>query len=234
MSTTLPYTIFPLGDTAVCIDFGNRIDPVIHAQVMALYYYFQVMPVKGVTDLVPAYSSLTLHYDPFVYWQDINTTTTIADSIEEKLAQVADVLTGAPIGMPKTVQIPVCYEGYFAPDLPAMAMTTGMDIQEIIERHTAVTYQVYMLGFLPGFAYMGQVDEAIAQPRKQRPQPVHAGGVGIAGRQTGIYPLASPGGWQIIGHTPVQLFNKESGDTLLQPGDSVQFYPITAYEFNRY
>lgn len=234
MSTTLPYTIFPLGDTAVCIDFGNRIDPAIHAQVMALYYYFQVAPVKGVTDLVPAYSSLTLHYDPVVYWRDINSIATIADTIQEKLAQVADVLTGTPIGVPKTVQIPVCYEGYFAPDLPAVAMNTGLDVQEIIERHTAVTYRVYMLGFLPGFAYMGQVDEAIAQPRKQRPQPTYAGGVGIAGRQTGIYPLASPGGWQIIGHTPVKLFNKDSGDTLLQPGDSVQFYPVTSYEFNRY
>jgi inhibitor of KinA len=133
------------------------------------------------------------------------------------------------------INIPVCYDPEFGPDLENLAREKNITTEDVIRIHTSKPYRVFMLGFLPGFAYMGEVDERISMSRKNQPVPVAAGSVGIAGKQTGIYPLLSPGGWQIIGRTPVHLFNKEKEQTtLLKAGDRVQFIPVSKNEFTRY
>jgi len=133
------------------------------------------------------------------------------------------------------VKIPVCYDTFFAPDLESLAESKGMSSGELVQLHLSKPYRVYMLGFLPGFAYLGQVDDKLATPRKPQPVEVAAGSIGIAGYQTGIYPMVSPGGWHIIGRTPVHLFDTDKENpALLKPGDSVQFVSITLHEFENY
>ena len=128
----------------------------------------------------------------------------------------------------REVPIPVCYEGEYAPDLEAVARQKGLSPGEVIDLHCSIEYRIYMIGFLPGFPYMGKIDPRIEIPRKMRPVPVIAGGVGIAGMQTGIYPLNSPGGWQIIGRTPLHLFNRHADPPVaLLTGDRVRFYPVS-------
>lgn len=130
------------------------------------------------------------------------------------------------------INIPVCYDKEYGPDLDFVALKNDISVEEIIQCHLATTYRVYMLGFLPGFAYMGLINEKIVSPRKQYPAPVEAGSVGIAGKQTGIYPFKSPGGWQIIARTPLKLFDKEkTNPVLFKAGDNVKFYSITKDEF---
>jgi inhibitor of KinA len=132
----------------------------------------------------------------------------------------------------RILNIPVCYEEEFAMDLQQLAITKNISVDEVIQIHTTRQYKVYMLGFLPGFPYMGEVDEKISMPRKPQPVNIEAGSVGIAGKQTGIYPLNSPGGWQIIGRTPLRIFDSAGEEpTLLRAGDTVQFYSITKNEF---
>jgi inhibitor of KinA len=234
MPDSFPYHIYPLGETTITVDFGNKIDRQINERVMALYQYLAITPWKSITDIVPAYSSLTLHYNLVAWSGEIAKGLSVFDILKDKLIHA---LTLSGTGMKpevRTVSIPVCYESTCGPDLKAVAQAAGIGEQEVIKMHTSISYHVYMLGFLPGFAYMGEVQEAIATPRKSRPQPIVAGSVGIAGRQTGIYPMDSPGGWQIIGRTPLAIFTPATGDALLRPGDCVQFYPISIDEFKHY
>lgn len=227
-----PYKIFPLGDAGLVVDFGNIIDESINKLVDAIFYQLQKDPIAGVIEAVPAYSSLTIYYDVLFIRNKISRKETAFEWISEK---VKEYLSQERIEVEETgafIRIPVCYEKEFGTDLDFIALLNHITIDEIIHLHTSTVYRVYMLGFLPGFAYMGMVDEKIAAPRKQFPAPVEAGSVGVAGRQTGIYPLISPGGWQIIGKTPLKLFDKEKEDpTLFKSGDSVQFYSITKDEF---
>jgi inhibitor of KinA len=140
------------------------------------------------------------------------------------------------ISKQRILEIPVCYAKPFAPDLETLALQNQLTTEEVIQLHTAKVYRVYMIGFLPGFAYMGKVDHRIAAPRKSQPRTnIPAGSVGIAGEQTGIYPLVSPGGWNIIGQTPLKLFDAARPDPVLfQPGDRVHFYSISQNEFENY
>lgn len=235
MDTPFPYTIFPIGDSALTLDFGNVIDSRINRYVLGLFHYFKREKPAGITDIVPAYSSLSFHYNIAAIKQPVNNRTafeTLKQMIEEKLKE--NIEAGS---MPqRKISIPVCYSDAFAPDIAFIALEKKISKEEIIRLHTQEVYTVYMTGFLPGFPYMGTVHDNIAVPRKMKPRPtVPAGSVGIAGKQTGIYPLESPGGWQIIGRTPLKLFNKEKSDpVLLQPGDEVQFYPITPDELENY
>ena len=250
MPGELPYKIFPLGDSAITLDYGNTIDETINRRVITLFRSLNNEPLQGMTEAVPAYSSLTIYYDPVRLRKQVPAGKTVyewmAEQIEQRLQlpiQEDDLSSGL-------VKIPVCYEKEFAPDIEEIASTKYISFDEVIQIHTSKAYRVYMLGFIPGFAYMGEVDEKIAMPRKIQPrQKVEAGSVGIAGKQTGIYPLASPGGWQIIGRTPIKLFNAApsnpalpagrlpGGETfenslcLLHPGDNVQFYSITVNDF---
>lgn len=225
------YRIFPLGDCAITIDFGNRIDEKINEYVIYRFNEWQQNPIEGITEIVPAYSSLTLFYDLSKVKKIAPGSSAfewVKQRADERLKQKPYLTTENK----NTFRVPVCYDDAFAPDLPPLLTTKNISAEEFITLHTNKIYKVYMLGFLPGFPYLGEVDQKIEMPRKSKPANVAAGSVGIAGRQTGIYPLDSPGGWQIIGRTPVKLFDAEKEEpTLLKAGDSIEFYAISMDEF---
>ena len=230
-----PYTLFPLGDAALLIDFGNAIDSEINKKVLHLFHQLKNERLPYIVDLIPAYSSLTICYDVVaIYKNPVDKTAfeIMAELIETITAKKQQVIYRNE----QIIEIPVCYASQFALDMQELADAKNLTPDEIIKIHTSKIYRVYMIGFLPGFAYMGEVDEQIAFPRKQKPRTkVAAGSVGIAGAQTGIYPLNSPGGWQIIGQTPVQLFTREAvNPVLFNPGDSIKFYSISEDEFAHY
>jgi inhibitor of KinA len=235
MPAPFSYSFFPLGDSALLIDFGNKIDREINAEVLRIFQTLRRKQLPFITNLVPAYASLTIHYHAGLLWALCKEGQTAYDVAVE---QIEMLLKDAPAikAEGRFMRIPVCYEEAFAPDIFMIAERQQLSLSQVVALHTAVTYHVYMLGFLPGFAYMGEVNDCIATPRLQQPRKeVAAGSVGIAGRQTGIYSLASPGGWNIIGRTPLRLFDAHAEQpVLLQPGDTVQFYSITADEFAHY
>jgi len=226
------YKISSLGETALIIDFGNTIDESINKLVHSLFYQLQNDPIPGMIEAVPGYSSLTIYYDILFIRNNLNKQTTAFEWISESLKKFIpkeNIETGDPQIL---IKVPVCYEIEYAPDLGLIASQNKISIEEVIYLHTSTDYHIYMLGFLPGFAYMGMVDEKISSSRKQKPVFVEAGSIGIAGKQTGIYPFRSQGGWQIIGRTPLKLFDKEKiNPVLFKAGDKVQFYSITKDEF---
>jgi inhibitor of KinA len=228
------YELFALGDTAITIDWGNSIDKKLNEKIIARHNQFRQEPLTGMIEVVPAYSSLTIYYDLTIVTKKIQPGSTafgyLCKEIEKKLSQpVQNFITEQ-----RRLRIPVCYEGDFAPDIDQLAKQKNISRQEIVRLHTSTSYHVYMMGFLPGFAYMGEVSEAISAQRKAQPVNIVAGSVGIAGRQTGIYPFDSPGGWQIIGRTPLKLFDNNKEDcSLLKTGDEVVFFSISKEEFNK-
>lgn len=230
------YTIFPLGDSALTIEFGHVIDKEINKRVLALFRQLKSLSLPHLTDVVPAYGSVTVYYDTVAIVKELEEDKTAFEAVSEMVRQLLEGEHLSAIDVaPRHIRVPVCYAARCAPDLEVLARAKGLTTDEVVQLHTSGTYRVYMLGFLPGFAYMGEVDERIAMPRKDKPQRVVAGGVGIAGRQTGIYPLASPGGWQIIGRTPLKLFHRKNDHPVLfSPGDTVTFYSITEDEFAHY
>jgi inhibitor of KinA len=230
-----PYRIFPLGDQAITVDFGQVVDEAINKQVLCLFYDLTNNPLPGITEIVPAYSSLTIYYDLSILYKNF-AKKGVYDHLVYLLSKRIEQLTyDTPFLACRTITIPVCYEDEYAPDIKPLAELTNHTVDEIIAIHTSRYYRVYMIGFLPGFAYMGEVDQRICMGRKQEPAMVQPGSVGIAGSQTGIYPLASPGGWQIIGRTPVTIFDKTKEDPVyLKIGDSVQFKAISKHEFESY
>lgn len=239
MGLSALYSIFPLGDSAITIDLGNCIDEQLNRRALAVHDWLQAHRVAGFLDIIVAYSSVSIYYDPAVVRiNGVNNSNGVYYGLEGLLIQAWEETGGGGAepagGMDGShfFRIPVCYEGEYAPDLEWVAGEKGVSTEEVIGLHTSVIYRVYMVGFLPGFPYMGRTDARLEIGRKKQPVPVGAGGVGIAGVQTGIYPLNSPGGWQIIGRTPVPLFNlQEDPPIRLQPGDSVQFYPVSKTEF---
>ena len=235
MTSPFQYKIFPLGDSAITIDFGNLINEEINKKVISLFNYLQHHPLDDIIEAVPAYSSLTIYYDVFAVSQKItnekSTYEWMKENIENFLSKKIEINAGAS----EIIRIPVCYDEGLGIDLKWMAEEKNISIDEIIRIHCSKKYRVYMLGFLPGFAYMGEVDEKISVPRKPQPQSISAGSVGIAGKQTGIYPFNSPGGWQIVGRTPLKLFAANKTDPcLLKAGNEVEFYSITKDEFENY
>ncbi len=235
METSLSYKIFFIGDSAATIDFGNVVDEEINKKVIALFNHLSQHPVEGMIETIPAYSSVTIYYNVLSLRKRISQQKKIYEWIRNELHKLmhndfADIQTTTNL-----VRIPVCYENEFSIDLHWIAEQKNISPEEIIRLHTSKQYRVYMLGFLPGFAYMGEVEEQIAIRRKPQPQPIMAGSIGIAGKQTGIYPLNSPGGWQIIGRTPLKMFDKDKDEPcLLKAGDYVEFYSITKDEFENY
>jgi inhibitor of KinA len=243
-----PYRIFPLGDTAITIDFGNVIDERINSKVLALFHQLSAEPLPGMIEAVPAYGSLTVYYDVFGISKTGITGKSVFEFMCGQLSERLDQPLKEENEVSRLVTIPVCYEKEFAPDIEYLAKEKNISAEEVIRIHSSKQYRIYLLGFLPGFSYMGEVDEKIAVSRKPQPVTVAAGSVGIAGKQTGIYPLASPGGWQIIGRTPLILFDaapskspppvggetSEDSFCLLHPGDRVQFISISKDEFESY
>jgi inhibitor of KinA len=233
MTSAVPaYRIFPLGDAAITIDFGNVIDEKINNIVIQLFSDLKTNPLPGMIECVPAYSSIAVYYDIFTIARTLTVESSVYDFISGLLTERLNQPLKENAGSIRLIKIPVCYEDEFAPDIKELAAKKNISVEEVIAIHSSRQYRVYMLGFLPGFSYMGEVDERISIARKIQPKSVVAGSIGIAGRQTGIYPAASPGGWQIIGRTPLKLFDAEKEEpTLLKAGDTVQFISISQNDF---
>ncbi|MGI8639133.1 MAG: 5-oxoprolinase subunit PxpB [Pyrinomonadaceae bacterium] len=219
--------IFPLGDNALSVSFGSEISPELNNLVLKLAYFFEQNSFQGFIEIVPAYASLSIFYDVLIVRKNFPEFSTAFEAVKVLVENALQNLNEIQENKPPLVKIPVSFDKEFAPDLEFVASTNNLTPQKVIEIFTAQTYRVYMLGFLPGFAYMGEVDERIAAPRKTLPRlKVPKGSVGIAGKQTGIYSLASPGGWQIIGKTNIELFTPEAETpTFLQAGDTIKFFP---------
>ncbi len=213
------------GDCALLVDCGDGIDLFVNRKVVALAARIKKNPPTGVTAVVPAYRSLALLYDPL--W-------TNPDLLEGQMATLASEPVEQALSETDLVSIPVCYGSEFGPDIDFVSSHTGLDINEIINLHTSRDYPVYMLGFTPGFCYLGGMDERLRTPRRKTPRvAISPGSVGIAEMQTGMYPVESPGGWQIIGKTPLRLFAPERENPFLyKAGDRIRFYPVTRDVFN--
>ena len=230
-----PYKIYPLGDSAITIHLGDAINLDTHKKVRSLFKALEPAPFAGLIDIIPAYASITLVYDVLLTKKNCPPTKSVFQYVENYLHHHLEQLTQIEDTNNRQVIIPVCYHPSLGLDLQTFANEHSLTPEEVIAIHTATTYNVYMIGFLPGFPYMATVDDRIATPRKSEPRKiVPAGSVGIAGNQTGIYPFASPGGWQLIGQTPLKIFDAESKQpAMLQPGDEVRFVPISLHEFNQ-
>jgi len=214
-------TIQAYGDNALLINFDQKIDPEIHRIVKM--YYTKIGELDDVKYQIPAYCSITVVFD------QNNTTFNHLKSAIESLQIHSEEISSEG----KTVEIPVCYEGDFAPDMKDLSQTLEMSPEEIISLHTSKIYDVYMMGFLPGFPYLGGLPTALECKRKSTPRKqVKSGSVGIAGNQTGIYPSDAPGGWQLIGQTPIKIFNPQKEEAfLVQMGDKIKFKAISAEDF---
>lgn len=228
------FTIYPLGDHAVTIEFGNEISLDTNQRVLSLFHHIKANPFQGLMDIIPAYTTVTIVYDIAEIKKRCTPTQTAYDWLEQHVTNILQTHKLQYSVATREIKIPVCYHPSLAPDIEGLAAHHHLTIDEVIGLHTSTTYHVYMLGFLPGFPYMATVHEKLITPRKSTPRKqVAAGSVGIAGNQTGIYPFASPGGWQLIGQTPLKIFDVHKAEpALLQPGDQVTFYAISLYEFN--
>lgn len=212
-------TLKPLGDSALLVTFGNKMDLRLNQRVHALAALLDSAPLAGIRETVPAYATLLVHYDPLAL-----TYAQAADWVRGGLERAESAVTRKP----RLVEVPTRYGGASGPDLEAVAASRALSAADVIRVHSGREYLVYMMGFTPGFPYMGKLDEAIVTPRLETPRTlVRAGTVAIAGAQTGIYPLDSPGGWRLIGWSPLTLFDP-AGESpfLFAPGDTVRFIPM--------
>ncbi len=209
----------PLGDSALLVELGDKIDSAINQRVHALNALLQANSIAGIVETVPAYCTLLIHYDPLIL-----TLNQVTHWAQDKLTQVDDSLHRKP----RQLEVPTRYGGASGPDLETVAVSKGMSTADVVRIHSEREYIVYMMGFTPGFPYLGTLDERLIMPRMDTPRTlVKAGSVAIAGSQTGIYPLASPGGWHLIGWTALKLFDPLSeSQFLFSPGDVVKFTPI--------
>ncbi|WP_100486694.1 5-oxoprolinase subunit PxpB [Sporolactobacillus pectinivorans] len=228
-------TIEPFGDQAVRVIFGDQIAPSVQLKISRFIQLFDQNPFSGFIEYVPAYTNVVFYYDPMKVIGSGHKNRSAQRQVIDYLTELSqDVKKGSEHeSFRRVVHIPVCYGGTFGPDLNEVAAAHDLQPDEVIARHSAPHYLVYMLGFAPGFPFLGGLPEELATPRRATPRlKIAAGSVGIAGKQTGAYPLDSPGGWQIIGRTPVPLFTPETNPpTLLQAGDLVKFDPVTEQEF---
>jgi inhibitor of KinA len=220
------YKIFPLGENALTIDFGNEISAEKNDLVFNLSQKIQMDQFPGFQECVPAYSSLTIFYNLFGVRQNFSLFPNAFEAIKHFVISKLTNLTQSKLLTGTKFEIPVSFSKEDALDLDFVAESNNLSPREVIDIFLSKTYRVFMIGFLPGFGYMGKIDKKIATGRKQQPRTiVPRGSVGIAGSQTGIYPSESPGGWQIIGRTNMVLFNpKAKSPTLLQAGDEVKFF----------
>jgi inhibitor of KinA len=228
---TISYTLSPLGDQAVVVKFGEHVTEEIQQNIQSFCTYLMDDPIEGMIEFVPAFTNVTIFYDP---WKASDQGK--KQPYETFSEQVRGRLNSLDLHQNierRIVEIPVCYGEEFGPDLEFVAKHNGITEEDVIRIHSNGEYLVYMIGFAPGFPYLGGMSEKIAAPRKASPRKaIPAGSVGIAGTQTGIYPFETPGGWQLIGRTPLSLFQPASTPpTLLQAGDIIRFTPISREEF---
>jgi KipI family sensor histidine kinase inhibitor len=223
-----PKTHFNLmGDRGLLLEFGDEISPEVNEKVRRMALAIQAKAIEGIIETVPTYRSLLIIYNPLIL---------SIDDLKKRLIQIENGLQQTPFPEPKLTQIPVVYGGAYGPDLEEVARYHQISPQEVIRLHCSKPYFIYMIGFMPGYPYMGELPGALITPRLKTPRlSVPAGSVAIAQKQTGIYPMESPGGWQILGRTPVKMFDPEKDPpALLQMGDLVQFYPISEKEFEEW
>ena len=220
-------TISPVGDRAISIDFGQVIDPTINRHIRQTIERIKELQLDGIIELVPTYCALLVEYDAMLYsYSEI--CNIIEPTLDEGMTDTTNELV-------TVVEVPTVYGGEFGPDLSFVASHNHLSEDEVISIHSGTDYLVYMLGFIPGFTYLGGMDPRIATPRLSSPRTlIPAGSVGIAGEQTGTYPSDSPGGWQIIGRTPVTMYDMSKAQAaLLNAGDYVRYVPIDESEFHR-
>lgn len=216
--------ILNAGDSCIVIEFGSTISLEINGQVQNLCRSLKDKNIRGIKELIPTYRSLAIYFDPLEI---------PLDKLKETLTALSETsIEKAALGG-KLLLIPVCYGGELGPDIENVAKHNNLTVEEVIKIHTRPDYYCYMLGFTPGFSYLGGMDERIATPRLETPRTlIPAGSVGIAGKQTGIYPIDSPGGWQLIGRTPLKMFDPASENpTLIEAGYWVRFKPISFEEY---
>jgi KipI family sensor histidine kinase inhibitor len=208
--------IVPLGDSSLLVQLGDEIDLAVNQRVHALADLVNMSALIGIVETVPAYSTLLVHYDPLVL-----SFTRARDHVQAKLSVLNETISRKS----RQIEVPVSYGGEQGPDLEFVASHCNLGFEQVIRIHSERTYTVFMMGFTPGYPYMGKLDDAIVTPRMETPRThVPAGTVAIAGSQTGIYPIDSPGGWRLIGHTSLTLFDPASESPFLfSPGDQVRF-----------
>jgi KipI family sensor histidine kinase inhibitor len=213
--------LLPAGDSALVVEYGDRIDPALNRRVRELLLATEQAAIPGVVDLVPTYRSLLVCYDPL---------TVSLEDLQDRLLELDTRRGELSLGPPHVIEIPTVYGGEFGPDLGFVASHNQLTEREVVEIHASADYLVYMMGFSPGFTYLGGMSGRIAAPRLKTPRTaIPAGSVGIAQQQTGIYPVESPGGWQLIGRTPVRLFDPtRRPPVLVEAGDYLRFVPIDA------
>ncbi|TKC04474.1 5-oxoprolinase subunit PxpB [Pedobacter frigoris] len=216
---------YPLGDAAIVLQFGDEISKDINAMILNVAAWLDEYTFEGFVEYVPAFTSITIYYEPWVVRYS-----EVLSMLKEMIEDMEENENPEP---PGTVTIPVYYGGASGPDLNHVADFHQMSVDEVIAMHTQPEYLVYMIGFAPGFPYLGGMDERLATPRQESPRAkVPKGSVGIAGSQTGVYPLETPGGWQVIGQTPLELFDLSKEEpALLRAGQKIRFSPITEEEF---
>lgn len=225
------YSLYPLGDHAVLIQLGHEITPENQQKVQMVATHLDNHPTSWLVEYIPAYTTVTVFYDPMKI--PFSSDQLPYDFVCSYLQQSFLDLNVNKFEEQRVIEIPVCYGGKLGPDLSFVADHNGLTPDQVIDIHSNGKYLVHMIGFAPGFPYIGGMSEQIAAPRKASPRlKIPARSVGIAGKQTGVYPIESPGGWQIIGRTPVRLFRpNENPPSLLKAGDRVKFTPICFEEF---
>lgn len=230
-------TFHPLGDAAIVIQAGTDISEDIHERVKQLFSCIEQHPFEGYVEAVQAFTNVTVFYEPYKVYQSaqlkqraISPYEWVKDYIENLLE---DNWKEGNQAKRRIVDIPVCYGGELGPDLEEVARINDLTPEEVVRIHTSGTYLVYMIGFAPGFPFLGGLSEKIAAPRRQTPRmSIPKGSVGIAGKQTGVYPISTPGGWQLIGQTPLSLFRPNAErPSLLKAGDEVRFVQLSEKEF---
>lgn len=230
------FQIYSLSEQAVTIEFGDEISENLLRQISNFNKTLHAYPFIGLKTTIPAYCTLTVVYDPLAVINSTLKGKNVFEKLVNYLNSLTEKLQHGSFSSGEIITIPVFYGDEFGPDIEEVASVNELTVDEVIRLHTSVKYKVYMIGFVPGFAYLGGMSAKLISPRKGQPRAViPAGSVGIAGQQTGIYPLETPGGWQIIGKSPVKLFDVlRSQPSLLKAGDEVIFTSITRQEFNDY
>jgi inhibitor of KinA len=214
------------GDRGLLVEFGDGIDLAVNRTVRAAALALESPLPAGIVEVIPTYRSLLIIYDPMI---------TVPAELEQMLLELVEKIDESRIPEPASVEIPVCYGGKFGPDIEFVAKTHELSVAEVIRIHSEPAYPIYMIGFTPGFPFLGGLPQALHTPRLETPRThVPEGSVGIANAQTGVYPVASPGGWRLIGRTPLRLFAPERENPFrYAAGDRIRFVPISAEEYDR-
>lgn len=214
------------GDKGIVVEFGNEISEAVNKKVRNMYLAVRESRITGIQEIIPTYRSLLVNYEPMLL---------SVDELTEKLVEIENSLDSIELPEPRIIELPVAYGGEFGEDLGFVAEYNGISEAEVIRIHSSVDYLIYMLGFAPGFPYLGGMSERIEAPRLLTPRTrIPAGSVGIAGKQTGVYPIEAPGGWRLIGRTPVRLYDPgRRTPVILRAGDRIRFIPVDKREYEK-